>query len=65
MCEKVVQFNLGPKDGLYPTVGEGLEMPDEFQHAEFTSLPQPESRTHLRTKCIIQQNEEHAAIQIT
>jgi hypothetical protein len=37
--EKVVQFDLRPKDGLHPPVGEGLEMPDEFQHAEFTSFP--------------------------
>src|SRR2546426_11123297 len=53
---KVVQFDLRPKDGLHPPVGEGLEMPDEFQHAEFTSFPHPESRTQLRTKGIMQQN---------
>ena len=57
MFEKVVQFDLRPKDGLHPPVGEGLEMPDEFQHAEFTSFPHPESRTQLRTKGIIQQNK--------
>lgn len=56
MCEKVVQFDLGPKYSLHPTVGEGVEMPDEFQHAEFTSFPPPQSRTQLWTKRIIQQN---------
>ena len=65
MGEKVVQFDLRPTDGLHPPGGEGLEMPDEFPHAAVTSFLHPERRTQLRTKGLMQHNEEQAAIPIT
>jgi hypothetical protein len=33
--EKAAQDELGLKDGVPPPISQGLEMPDEFEHAQF------------------------------
>jgi hypothetical protein len=33
--EQAAQDELGLKDGLHPRLSSGLEMPDEFEHAQF------------------------------
>jgi hypothetical protein len=63
--EKAAQDKLGLKDGVHPPISQGLEMPDEFEHAQFPVVLRPQCRPPLWTKRIIEQNEEHPPVQIT
>src|SRR4030095_13391072 len=63
--EKAAECQLGLKDHLHPAIGQSLEMSDEFEQAQFTFLLQPQGMTHLWTQRIIEQNEQHASIEIT
>ena len=63
--EKAAQLELGLKNGLHPPLGERLEMPYEFQHAQLAWFLLPERRPYLRAEHIIEEHEEHATIQIT
>ena len=63
--EKAAQDKLGLKDGVHPPISQSLEMPDEFEHAQFPLFLCPQGGTQLGTKRIIEQNEEHTPIQIT
>ena len=63
--EKAAECQLGLKDHLHPPIGQSLEMSDEFEQTQFTFLLQPQGMTHLWTQRIIEQNEQHAAIEIT
>ena len=63
--EKAAQDEFGLKDGVHPLLSQGLEMPDEFQHTQFTLFLPPEVLTHLGAQRIIDQNEEHATIERT
>ena len=64
-CEKAAECELGLKDRLHPPIGQGLAMPHEFQHAQFPFFLYPQRRTHVRAEGVIEENEEHAAIQRT
>ena len=60
--EKAAECQFGLKDRLHPPIGQGLEMPDEFDQTQLTLFLPPEVVTHLWTERIIEQHEEHAAI---
>jgi hypothetical protein len=63
--KKVAEFECGLKDRLHPPLSQGLEIPHEFEHAEFPFFLPPEGRPKRGAECIIEQNEKHAAIEIT
>jgi hypothetical protein len=63
--EKAAEYQLGLKDRLHPPIGQSLEMSDEFEQTQFTFFLQPQGMTQLWAQRIIEQNEEHAAIEIT
>jgi hypothetical protein len=63
--EKAAQDKLGLKDSVQPPISQGLEMPDEFEHAQFPLFLRPQCRPQLGIKRIIEQNEEHTPVQIT
>src|SRR2546425_1755873 len=62
--EKAAQDERRVKDRLHPPLGQGLEMPNEFEQTELTLFLPPEMVTHLWTERRIEQNEEHATIEI-
>jgi hypothetical protein len=62
--ETAAQDKLGLKDSVHPPIRQGLEMPDEFEPAQFPLLLRPPWRPPLWTKRIIEQNEEHTPVQI-
>ena len=63
--EKAAQDKLGLKDGVHPPISHSLEMPDEFEHAQFPLFLAPELMTYVRAQGIIEHNEEHTAVEIT
>lgn len=62
--ETVAQFKRGLKNGLHPPLSERLEMSHEFQHVHLALFLLPERRADLRTERIIEEDEEHATIQM-
>jgi hypothetical protein len=62
--QKAVQVKRRLKDRLHPTLCEGLKMADEFEQTAYTFFLQPKGMTYLWIEGIIDENEEHAAVQI-
>src|SRR5215475_9141153 len=65
LLEKTAQGEFRLKDGVHPSLSRGLEMPDNFEHTQFPLFLHPHRRTHLWVERIREQNEQHAAIEIT
>ena len=63
--EKSAQGELGLNECRQPPISQGLEMPDEFEHAQFPRVLHLHGRPHLRAERIIEHNEPHAAREIT
>ena len=63
--EKAAECQLGLQDHLHPPIGQRLEMSDELEQTQCTFLLQPQGMTPRWTQRIIEQNEPHAAIEIT
>src|SRR5712691_4808419 len=63
--EKAAQCEFRLKDRVHPLLSQGLKMPDEFEHTQFPLFLQPHGCTPLRVERIREQNEQHAAIEIT
>jgi hypothetical protein len=62
--EKATQDDCRLEDRLHPPLGQGVEMPDEFERTQLTLFLPPEVGTPLGTERIIEHNEEHTAREI-
>ena len=52
--QKAAPLERGLNDGLHPPLGSRLEMPPEFQQAQFPFVLHPQRRPHLRAERIIE-----------
>ena len=62
--EKSAPGQRGLQAGMHPPLSQGLEMPDEFEHAQCPRVLQPHGRPHLRAERLLEHHEPPAAIEI-